>query len=137
MNLNTQVVDKVAIIISSLCVVHCLLIPILIVLAPSVITVGLTSESFHMWMIIAVIPSSIYALALGCKKHAKASVFIMGALGLSCLILAFMLGGSILGEIGEKAFTLIGALLIVLAHIKNFKLCNQVDDCKCDSTQKS
>lgn len=137
MNLNTQIADKFAIIISGMCVAHCLLIPILIVLAPSLITLGLTSESFHLWMIIAVIPSSIYALALGCKKHAKISVFIMGALGLSCLILAFMLGANMLGGMGEKALTLIGTLFIVFAHLQNFKLCNQVDDCECKSIHQS
>ncbi|WP_426370338.1 MerC domain-containing protein [Pseudocolwellia sp. HL-MZ7] len=131
MNVNSQLVDKFAIAISSLCVAHCLIFPILAVLIPSFITLGLESESMHFWMIITVIPSSIYSLALGCKKHAKISVFLIGALGLSCLLLAFALGGSILGETGEKALTVIGAIIIAISHVKNFKLCQKADDCKC------
>lgn len=136
MNLNTQIVDKFAIVISSLCIAHCLVFPVLIILAPSLITLGLTSESFHFWMIVAVIPSSIYALALGCKKHAKFSIFIVGTLGLTCLLLAFFFGHDLLGDIGEKSLTLIGALLITYSHIMNFKLCHQSDDCSCHNTEK-
>lgn len=136
MNLNTQVVDKFAIIISSLCIAHCLLFPVLIVLAPSLVSLGLTSESFHFWMIVAVLPSSIFALALGCKKHTQSSVFIMGLLGLTCLLLAFFFGNVILGETGEKVLTLIGSLIITYSHVRNFKLCRQLDDCSCHSTDK-
>jgi hypothetical protein len=137
MNLNTQLVDRFAIVISSLCVAHCLIFPVLAVLAPSVITLGLKSESFHLWMIVAVIPSSIYALALGCKKHAQKSVFIIGALGLTSLLLAITLGHDILHESGEKALTIVGALLITFAHIRNFKLCKHQDNCGCKSSSQS
>ena len=131
MNLNSQLVDKFSIAISSLCVAHCLVFPILVVLIPSFATLGLGSETMHFWMIVTVIPSSIYALALGCKKHAKVSVFLIGALGLSSLLLAFVLGGNILGETGEKALTVLGAAIIALAHVRNYKLCQKADDCKC------
>jgi hypothetical protein len=136
MNLNTQLVDKFAITLSSLCVAHCLVFPIFAVLLPSMITLGLASESFHFWMVVAVIPSSIYALALGCKKHNQVSVFIIGALGLSCLLLAVVLGGAMLGEAGEKGLTVLGSLLIAFSHIKNFKLCRKVDDCKCSGSKE-
>ncbi len=131
MNLKSQTVDKFAIFVSSLCVAHCLVFPILAVLMPSFITLGLESESMHFWMIITVIPSSIYALALGCKKHANTSVFLIGVLGLSCLLLAFALGGDVLGETGEKMLTVIGAIIIAFSHFKNFKLCQHKDDCEC------
>jgi len=134
MNINTQIIDKLAITISGLCIAHCLIIPALIVLAPSLITLGLTSESFHLWMVMAVIPSSIYALVLGCKKHAKIYIVVIGALGLSCLLLALLLSPILLNEIGEKILTVIGALLIVFSHVKNFKLCRTADNCLCHST---
>lgn len=136
MNLNTQLVDKFAITMSSLCVAHCLVFPIFAVLMPSLFTLGLASESFHFWMVIAVIPTSIYALALGCKKHAQKSVFFIGALGLSFLLLAVILGGDVLGEFGEKGFTIVGSLLIAFSHVKNFKLCRELDDCKCSSSKE-
>jgi len=136
MNLSTQFIDKVAIGVSSLCIAHCLIFPLIAVIMPSIVALGLTSESFHFWMVISVIPSSIYALSLGCKKHKNISIVIIGLLGLSFLTLAIFLGHNLLGELGEKALTLIGSLLISFAHIKNFKLCHHQDHCKCSSENK-
>lgn len=129
MTLPTYFTDKLAICISSLCIAHCLVFPALATLIPSFLALGLNSESFHLWMIISAIPTSIYALSLGCKKHARGSIFFIGVMGLCCLISAFILGGSLLGEIGEKSLTTIGALLITYAHFKNFKSCQNQDVC--------
>lgn len=133
MEVNSQLIDKISITISGLCVAHCLLFPVLAVLIPSFLASGLMSENFHFWMVVTVLPSSIIALALGCKKHSTISIFIIGAIGLSCLLLAFILGGAILGEAGEKILTLIGAVIIAFSHLKNFKLCQHSDNCDCPS----
>jgi hypothetical protein len=129
MTLPTYFADKLAIFFSSLCIAHCLIFPILATLAPSFLLLGLNSESFHLWMVISAIPTSIYALTLGCKKNVHASIFIIGVCGLCCLLSAVILGANVLGEIGEKSLTTIGALLITVAHLKNFKSCQYRDDC--------
>ncbi len=137
MNLNALIIDRLSITLSSLCVAHCLVFPLLAVLAPNVITLGLASEDVHFWLVLIVIPSSVLALALGCKKHAKLSVFLTGTLGLTCLLLTFYLGGAILGEFGEKALTVVGSLIIAFAHIQNFKLCKKQDNCGCSGASKA
>lgn len=136
MNLNTVFFDKVAISLSSLCIAHCLMFPILATLVPSFLALGLNTENFHLWMVISVIPTSIYALSLGCKKHEKTSVIIIGVLGLSCLVIAFVLGANSLTEIGEKSLTTLGALIISYAHVKNYKLCQHHDKCACSNNEK-
>jgi hypothetical protein len=110
--------------------------PILATLVPSFLALGLNTESFHLWMVISVIPTSVYALSLGCKKHKKTSVIIIGVLGLSCLIVAFVLGANSLTEFGEKSLTTLGALIISYAHVKNFKLCQHHDKCGCSNNEK-
>ena len=70
----------------------------------------------------AVIPISIFALTLGCKKHNRYSLLLLGFLGIACLISAVLLEG-LLGETGEKVLTLTGASLIAWGHFTNFKLC--------------
>jgi hypothetical protein len=127
MTLPTYFTDKLAVFTSALCIAHCLLFPVLAVLVPSFLILGLNSENFHLWMVVFTIPVSLYALSMGFKKHARGSIFTIGVFGLSCLTCAFVLGGSILGEIGEKSMTTIGALLITYAHIKNFKSCQDHD----------
>ena len=130
-NFNTFFIDKLAIGISSLCLAHCLVFPVLATLAPGFLALGLNSESFHLWMVISVIPTSIFALALGCKKHAQISVFIIGMLGLGCLLAALIPVEGFPGEAGEKLLTLCGALMIALAHFKNYKLCQHQGTCMC------
>lgn len=125
--------DKLAIGFSTLCVMHCLALPLLIVLLPSVGSLSLQQEVFHLWMVIAVIPTSLYALTLGCKKHKKTVLFKYGIVGLIMLIAALSVGEHLMGELGEKLFTLIGAIIIAVAHIKNYRLCQQADKC-CSTT---
>lgn len=129
MNFNSLFIDKLAISISGLCVAHCLLFPVLVALLPSLLSLGIDPEIFHQWMIIFVIPTSVFALTLGCKKHGDFVIVTTGILGLSCLILAFALGANLLGEIGEKLLTLIGGLIIAYAHFNNYKSCQHHDKC--------
>jgi len=95
------------------------------------IATAVSEEFFHSLMVMCVLPISILALAMGCKKHKKLSVALYGGLGLTCLVVAVLFGESHLGEIGEKLMTTIGTLLIAFAHIQNYKLCSKSDNCSC------
>jgi hypothetical protein len=125
--------DKIAISLSMLCVAHCLAFPLLIVLLPSITVLSSQKEVFHLCMVIAVIPISIYALTLGCKEHKRLKVAVIGSLGLVCLIMAVLLGENRIGELGEKLMTIIGALLISFSHYQNFQFCQSTANCPCPS----
>jgi hypothetical protein len=129
-NLNNAL-DKSAITLSTLCLVHCLALPLVTVILPSMIATAVNQEFFHSLMVICVLPISIYALTMGCKKHNKLSVALYGGLGLACLVAAVLFGESHLGEVGEKLITTIGSLMIAFAHIQNYKLCLKSDSCSC------
>ena len=123
--------DKAAIGLSLLCALHCLALPLVAVLLPSLVALGLEGESFHVWMVFAVIPLSAFALTMGCKKHRQMSVLVLGILGLLLLCLAPLLGHELLGEMGERVLTLAGAAIIAKSHIKNFQLCRRDHECGC------
>ena len=125
--------DKLAVSLSMLCVVHCLAFPLILALLPAMSVLPLPPEAFHLWMIVAVIPISIYALTLGCKKHKKVSVVVIGIIGLLHLVSAVILGESLIGEAGEKLLTVIGAVLISFSHYRNFNLCKAQENCPCPS----
>ncbi|REL27735.1 MerC domain-containing protein [Thalassotalea euphylliae] len=129
--------DKLAISLSMLCVLHCLALPLLLVVVPSLAVLPMAQESFHFWMVMAVLPTSIYALTLGCKKHRNTSVVAYGLAGLAALLAAVLLGEHLLGEVGEKLLTTIGASIIAVAHFKNFSLCRSHDKCACPAEQAS
>ena len=123
--------DRTSIGLSLVCAIHCLFVPVLLVALPSLASLPLESETFHVWMVVAVLPISIFALTLGCKKHKRYKIIFLGALGLISLISALLLE-SLIGEIGEKLLTLLGAGLIAWGHFTNFKLCQQHDNPDCE-----
>lgn len=123
--------DRTSIGLSLVCAIHCLFLPVLLVALPSLASLPLESETFHVWMVVAVLPISIFALTLGCKKHKRYKIIFLGALGLISLISALLLE-SLVGEIGEKLLTLLGAGLIAWGHFTNFKLCQQHDNPDCE-----
>lgn len=127
----TNTLDKSAITLSVLCLAHCLLLPLVAVLLPTMIATAMSQELFHILMVVCVLPVSIYALTMGCKKHRKLSVGIYGVLGLVILVSALFIGESLFGEMGEKGLTTLGALVIAFSHFKNYKLCKQTEKCPC------
>jgi hypothetical protein len=122
--MNTQAfADKTAIGLSFICTIHCLALPFIVVMLPSLAVFNLEDEIYQLWMVIAVIPTSLYALTMGCKKHKKASVIVLGAVGLAIIITATWLGHDVLGETGEKVFSVLGSVIIALGHLINYQLC--------------
>jgi len=52
--------DKSAITLSALCLAHCLLLPLVTVLLPTVIATTMNQEVFHTLMVVCVLPISIW-----------------------------------------------------------------------------
>ena len=129
MRISQKVTDNMSIGLSMLCAIHCLALPVILALLPSLGALQLQNEAFHTWMLVAVIPISLYALTMGCKKHRSYGLLLLGSSGLLLLILAVLLGHDIAGQLGEKMLTVLGSMIIVLAHWKNFRLCKNHINC--------
>jgi len=102
---------------------------------PTVKSLQLDNEAFHIWMLLAVLPTSLYALTLGCKQHKRWHLLAVGSMGIAFLLFGAFVAGPSLGEEGEKTFTLIGAGLLVVSHVKNYGLCQRKDVCGCAEHQ--
>lgn len=129
-----MVTDKLAIGLSLLCTAHCLALPLLLVLLPSMTALQLDNEVFHFWMVVVVLPTSVYALTLGCKQHKRYQLLILGCIGLGLLILALVLGEERIGEVGEKTLTVLGTGCVAVGHWFNYRLCfsqKKKDYCAC------
>ena len=128
---NIQAIaDKSAIALSFLCALHCLLLPAAIVLYPSTLGFLPGDESVHFALLFLVIPVSAYALIKGGKVHKSRKVFIVGISGLVVLVAAVVLGHDMLGEIGEKILTVLGSIIVIIAHVQNHLIC-RATDCEC------
>jgi len=130
MKLQTTL-DKSAIGVSFLCLVHCLLLPAFIVLLPTVFATFLENELFHKVLVFCVIPLSIIALFMGCQKHKVWGILMLGFVGLVVLLFAAFFGDMLFGEAGEKIGTLTGSLFIIISHYKNYRLCSKHSECEC------
>lgn len=128
--------DKAAISLSLLCTMHCLLVPLVVAFAPTAVAVSRTDEALHLWLLIAVVPISASALTLGCKKHKRYGLLLIGGVGLVVLCAAALLGHEILSESMEKLLTVVGAGIIAFGHFWNYRLCRDQgrDQDSCDST---
>ena len=123
--------DKMAISLSVLCTIHCLALPLVVILLPAVASLSLDDEVFHLWIVLAVMPISAFALTMGCKKHQYYRLLIIGGIGLSILDMTLLLGHQILGEAGEKIGTVIGSSIVALGHIYNYRWCQRQERCHC------
>ena len=130
MRMTQKISDKFAISLSTICAIHCFFAPSLLVLFSSFESIQYNNELIHFLFLLMAVPISFFALILGLKNHKKSSYFLMGIAGLTILILALILGEGILGELGEKLVTLIGSIIVVFAHFKNYQTCIQIE-CSC------
>ena len=130
MKVRQEYSDKTAISLSLICLAHCLLVPILLVLFSGYVTLSYNNEWIHYLLLLLAIPVSFYALVRGMRNHSKFSFFVIGLIGIIALVFAITIGTVLWGEFGEKLFTSIGATIIVFAHYKNYKLCRKLE---CDS----
>ena len=123
LNGASLVLDKASISLSVVCAIHCLLLPLALVLIPSIAVLPIADERFHQLLVVLVLPTSLFALTIGCRRHRQWRVMVCGALGLTVLLLTVLAGHEMLGEFGEKSLTLLGAILVAISHIINFRQC--------------
>lgn len=125
--IQSTTLDKFGIILSGVCMVHCLVAPVIVTLLP-ILSLNVLSEHllFHTLMLWLVLPTSCIALFLGCRKHKKMSILATGILGMSILVIAAIFGHDIFGERSEKIVITIGGMIIALSHYLNFRACQSI-----------
>ena len=85
-----------------------LLAPSFIILTSGILSISIDNELVHYLILLAAVPVSIFALYLGYKNHKNLSFLPFGIIGLFTLVSAVLLGEAALGEMGERALTLLG-----------------------------
>jgi len=127
--------DKIAMTLSMICVIHCFFVPSFLILGAGYLSFAIDNEFVHKAIVLLAAPISIFALSIGYKNHKTTSFMPIAFLGLVLLILAVVLGESVLGEAGEKILTLLGSISLAYAHYKNYETCKELD-CACHDDVK-
>jgi len=120
--------DGIALVLSGTCLLHCLLLPLLVAAMP--VFLGLTTireQTFHLVMLIGILPTSLLALAWGARKHKDFLTILWGGAGLSILAFTALFGHDLFGLAGERIVTSLGGVILAAAHIRNFLICRRLD----------
>ena len=140
--------DSLAISMSMICAVHCLLTPVLIALLPIISTTFWVHENFHLWMVFLVVPTTSLAVFMGCRQHRDKFVAILSMVGLCCVVgVAIYQYSLFAGQaaavceictacVPEESGSLVnattifnssGGLFLACAHFRNYRLCRKAD----------
>ncbi|MEP4889509.1 MAG: MerC domain-containing protein [Aliiglaciecola sp.] len=114
--------DRSAITLSTLCVIHCLLSPVILFLLPTLTSLAIfDDEHFHIWLLYAVVPISIFAITFGYVHQRSLPVLVTALVGIAILVLVGVLGHDVFGETGEVIASVVGAALVGFGHVQNLR----------------
>jgi len=109
--------DGAAVGLSALCLIHCLALPLLVAGLPFL--AQFSEGHLHVQMLFLVLPLSIVALGLGFRHHRSTWIVLTGVLGMLILVVGATVAHSQLGLSADRAFTIVGALVLATAHFYN------------------
>jgi hypothetical protein len=116
-----RTLDAIAVSLSGLCLVHCLVLPLALTLFPIFGSTFVDDALFHAVLYVVVLPTSGIALALGYRHHHDRSLITVGGLGLMILGVAAVAGHELFGHEGERWVTSLGGLVLAAAHAINYR----------------
>ena len=126
--------DKVGIALSIVCLIHCLLGPILLIFLPQ-LSKSLGHEYFHWIILLLIVPIAAWSFIKSYQSHKIVRPLQLGVVGVMFLVLGILipelLGGhtheiessALSLESLETAFTVLGGMILAYAHYVNLKQC--------------
>ena len=119
--LLSKYLDRVAIALSTICIVHCLAMPVLIAVLPvAALAVG-GDGHFHSLMLWFVVPTSVLGFGLGLRVHRRIDIVAMGAAAIAALAAAALWGHSAWDPSLEVIANVAASVLLAAAHWRNFR----------------
>lgn len=117
---TAPLLDRTAVALSGLCLLHCLALPLLILGTPFV--AALAGSHWHAPMLLLVVPVSLFAIVMGYLRHGNRPIVVMAAVGLLLLIFAGTVAHDALSATTDRTLTVIGSLLLAAVHWRNSRL---------------
>lgn len=109
--------DGAAVLLSTLCLVHCLALPLIVAGLP--VLAQYSEGHLHAQILVVVLPLSTLALILGFHRHRDWKILLGGAAGMLLLIIGATFAHQQLGIATDRAFTIAGSLTLATAHFFN------------------
>lgn len=110
---------------STICLVHCLAMPVVIALIPAFAADLFESEWFHITLAFAVLIFCLLAFVPGYFRHKDKRLIGIGVTGISLVFFATFVA-RYWGETAEISIVTVGNLVLVAGHLLNRKLTHKV-----------
>jgi MerC mercury resistance protein len=119
--------DSLGMGVSSLCAVHCFLMPFVIAGLSMVGLHFIQHDATHMVLAFFVLFFCLMAVIPGYRRHGNKMVVATMCSGLSLVMFGTFLAESIFGEPGEFPIMMLGNALVITAHVLNRKYISLAD----------
>ena len=111
--------DRVAIFLSGLCLVHCLAVPFAVLLGPALGPWLSDSETWVHWLLLAAAaPVSVLALR---RRVGQPGGTLNLSLGCGGLLLMFVAVSHVTSVATEAVLTTVGVVMVLIAHLRNMR----------------
>lgn len=117
---DSGILDHIAITLSSLCLVHCLLLPTAIVALP--LLAQFNQVHFHTQMLVVVIPVSVFAYSLGYPRHRNKTIVAWGLAGIGIMFVGGTIAHAHFGNLADTSLTIAGSIILATSHYFNNRL---------------
>lgn len=117
--------DHAGIALSALCVVHCLVSPMLFGVIP---VLAAAESQVHSVLLAILFVIGLLAFVPGQRRHGRLLPFIMATAGFAMLSGLVPLYAYAPDETGESLSTMTGGALLIAAHLTNIQYCRR---CRC------
>jgi hypothetical protein len=111
--------DRLGIVFSSACVLHCILVAFMPVVFPA-ISAYTHATWIHIVVAVVILLTSPLAFIPGYKKHGLSWIIISAMGGLGLIFLGVLMEG-LVSDQASHGISILGSLLLVFSHAKNLQ----------------
>lgn len=121
--------DRLGIVGSALCVIHCISAPLLIGVFSAAGIGFLGDDIFHQILAVCLLFVAVLAFLPGFRSHQNRLVVLLGVVGVGLILSTGFLLEPLISHGLEIGLTIAGSLLLVGAHAANWRLSNEAECC--------
>jgi len=125
-----RLADLIGLALSSTCLIHCLALPMLLLLAPALGHWIALPEWTHAAILLLALPAAFAAMRAGWRRHGRIAPPLAAAAGLGLLALGLAAHEGWMGfadpAATDRLLTSIGALALAGAHLANWRLSHHI-----------
>lgn len=126
----TPVWDRAGIVLSALCLIHCLGAPLAILYLPALGLLLVPAEDGVHAVLAMVVPiTALLAFVPGYRRHRNPRILYAASAGVSAIVFAAFLLPEDADAAAETLITALGGVLLIAAHLRNHAFCRRCPVC--------